>query len=51
MKTLFKTLFIFLFFANNIYSQVGIGNTAPKATLDIQASNQATPSSDRKSVV
>ncbi len=34
----------FLLFTNTIYSQVGIGNSAPKAILDIQTSSQSNPS-------
>lgn len=43
MKTVIKVAFVILFFVNNTYSQVGIGNTAPKAILDIQASDSSTP--------
>ena len=32
------------FFCHSLFSQVGIGNTDPKSTLDIRATNIATPS-------
>ena len=43
MKTVIKIALIIFLFTNNTYSQVGIGNTAPKAILDIQASDSSTP--------
>lgn len=40
MKILYyKILFLFLFTVNFTFSQVGIGNTDPKSTLDITATN------------
>ncbi len=46
MKQIIITLTVIAFFTNNFYAQVGIGNTAPKATLDIQATNQSNPSNE-----
>lgn len=43
MKTKICIIGIMLW-AGFLYAQVGIGNTAPKSILDIQASDQATPS-------
>jgi len=39
-----KTVFILLLFPLLTFSQVGIGNTAPNATLDITASSETAPS-------
>jgi len=44
MKNYFFTLLLIFIFFNTTMAQVGIGNTNPKATLDITASNVATPS-------
>lgn len=41
---LFINLTAFLFFSTLLNAQVGINNTDPKASLDISATNQATPS-------
>ena len=38
--------YILLFMVSLSYSQVGIGNTNPQATLDVTASNQVTPSNE-----
>ena len=43
MKQLTLILFI-CYYSSNIFAQVGIHNTNPKASLDITASNVATPS-------
>jgi len=42
----FYILSIGLFFINLAVGQVGIGNTNPKAILDVSSSNQATPNND-----
>ena len=39
-------LYVILFMFSFSYAQVGVGNTNPQATLDITASNQATPSNE-----
>jgi len=39
-------LYVILFMVSFSYGQVGVGNTNPQATLDITASNQATPSNE-----
>ena len=44
MKHFYYVLVFFLISVQINYSQVGIGNTDPKASLDISASNSATPS-------
>jgi hypothetical protein len=38
--------YVLVFMASLSYAQVGVGNTNPQATLDISASNQATPSNE-----
>jgi len=43
MKTKLLIIIGLFLITNYAYSQVGIGNTAPKSILDIQASNQTTP--------
>ncbi|MFK5982364.1 MAG: tail fiber domain-containing protein [Flavobacteriaceae bacterium] len=44
MKNYYFALLLIIIFFNISIAQVGIGNTNPKATLDITASNVATPS-------
>jgi len=39
-------LYVLLFVVSFSFAQVGVGNTDPQATLDITASNQATPSNE-----
>lgn len=46
MKQIIITLTVIVFFTNNFYAQVGIGNSSPRATLDIQATNQSNPSNE-----
>ncbi len=43
MKIILLLIFGLFLFTNITYSQVGIGNTAPKSILDIQASSQSNP--------
>ncbi len=46
MKASYYFLFGFLFLFQITFSQVGIGTTAPDATLDIKASNPVTPANN-----
>ncbi len=46
MKTNTYLSILFLFFAQLLMSQVGIGTTNPNSQLDIRSSNQATPANN-----
>ncbi len=45
MKLIIYIAFFLLLFTPLLHAQVGVGTTSPDATLDIRASNQATPAS------
>ncbi len=46
MNARFLLITALVFFCPKLFSQVGINNTNPNATLDIEASNTATPSNE-----